>query len=119
MQLLEVVERLAELGKDLTCAEFRVLHLLITCAYRAESQTAKISSRELARVTGLARSNVQTALDSLTERNLIANDQGSSTRAAAYRLAFLDVVVLNKSLVRGPNWPYTEISAKFPLCKTK
>jgi hypothetical protein len=102
MQLIDALERVAELARDLSCAEHRVLHYLLLRAYREDSHTAKVSSRELAHATGLARSNVKSALHSLVERNVIATDNGSASHAASYRLAFLEVVVLFQPLVRGP-----------------
>ena len=101
MQLIDALERVAELAKTLSCAEHRVLHQLLLRAYRENRHTAKGSTRELAHATGLARSNVKSALHSLVERNVIATDQGSSVRAAEYRLAFLDLIVLSVSVVPG------------------
>lgn len=103
MQLIDAVERVAELARSLSCAEYRVLHLLLLRAYRGDCHTATMSTRELAHATGLARSNVITALHGLCERNVIATDQGSASRSAAYRLVFLEVLVLSPSLVPGPD----------------
>lgn len=102
MQLIDALERVAELAKTLSCAEHRVLHQLLLRAYREERHTAKVSSRELAHATGLARSNVITALHGLCQRNVICSDQGSTTRSSTYRLCFLEVVVLSSPLVPGP-----------------
>src|SRR4051794_1396955 len=102
MQPIDALERVAGLAKSLTCAEFRVLFELTLRACREDRHTAKASTRELAHATGLARSNVITALHGLCQRNVIATDQGSTTRAATYRLSFLEVVVLSVPLVPGP-----------------
>src|SRR3982751_3222287 len=103
MQPIDALERVAGLAKSLSCAEFRVLFELLLRACREDRHTAKASTRELVHATGLARSNVQSALHSLVERNAIATDNGSASRAAAYRLVFLEYVVLSAPLVPGPN----------------
>jgi hypothetical protein len=103
MQPIDALERVAGLAKSLSCAEFRVLFELLLRACREDRHTAKASTRELVHATGLARSNVQSALHSLVERNVITTDNGSASRAAAYRLVFLEYVVLSAPLVPGPN----------------
>ena len=102
MPPIDAFERVAGLARSLSCAEFRVLFELTLRACREDRHTAKASTRELAHATGLARSNVITALHGLCQRNVICTDQGSTTRSATYHLSFLEVAVLNAPLVPGP-----------------
>lgn len=46
--------------------------------------SCRVSSRELAKATNVARSNIVAALDTLQTRNIIATRERTATRAAAY-----------------------------------
>ena len=87
----DALTRIAALAPTLKEAELRCLLQLTTIQQEGK---ARISSRDLARATNLARPNVQLAIDSLTERSLIASDGGTATRASTYQLLFLDTAVL-------------------------
>jgi DNA-binding IclR family transcriptional regulator len=96
-----VIKHIAAVAKGLNKAE---LHVLIELASRAESadgHDASASSRDLAEQTGLARSSVQLALDSLHRKGLIHSDAGSATRSALHRLLFLDAM---ENASGGPNF---------------
>lgn len=87
-----VLKHIASAAKGLSKAE---LHVLIELAARAEEageNDAVASSRELAEATGLARSSVQIAVDSLNSKGLIRSDAGTATRSAMHRLLFLEAV---------------------------
>jgi len=86
------LERIAAIASTLKEAELRTL-LELTHRAAGDKQATR-SSRQLAEATGLSRKNVQLALDSLAERGLIQSDGGSATRAAAYKLSYLEVEVL-------------------------
>jgi hypothetical protein len=80
------------LANGLTKAE---LHILIELAARAQTAASRetiASSRELAQKTGLARASVQTAIDSLNEKQLIRSDASSATEPAVHRLVCLEPV---------------------------
>jgi hypothetical protein len=87
-----VLKQIAIVAKGLNKPE---LHVLIELASRAEAaggMDASASSRELAEATGLARSSVQLAIDSLNKKHAIHSDAGAPTRPASHRLIFLDAV---------------------------
>src|SRR5689334_18217030 len=87
-----VLKQIADIAKGLNKAE---LHVLIELAARAEAtgeHDAIASSRELAEQTGLARSSVQIAIDSLHKKGLVHSDLGAATRPAMHRLLWLDAV---------------------------
>jgi hypothetical protein len=94
-----VLKRIASIAKGLTKAE---MHVLVELASRLDSEdglTALASSRDLAEQTGLARASVQTAIDSLNRKGLVHSDSGTTTRPAAHRLTFLELV---ESASSGP-----------------
>ena len=87
-----VLKQIAGVAKGLSKAE---LHVLIELTSRAESAGGHdviASSRDLAERTGLARSSVQIAVDSLHKKGLVHSDAGTATRSAMHRLIFLDAV---------------------------
>jgi DNA-binding transcriptional MocR family regulator len=101
-----VLKHIATVAKGLSKAE---LHVLIELASRAEEagqKDAVASSRELAEETGLARSSVQSAIDSLNSKGVIRSDAGTATRSAMHRLLFLDAVEIRLSGPKTePEWP--------------
>jgi hypothetical protein len=87
-----VLQRIAALANGLTKAE---LHVLIELAARAQTPSeleATASSRQLAQKTGLARASVQTAIDSLNQKQLIRSSSGSVTQPGVHRLLCLEAV---------------------------
>lgn len=82
-----VLKHIAAIAKGLSKAE---LHVLIELAARAGGHDVVASSRELAEETGLARSSVQLALDSLQKKGIILSDSGTASKPAMHRLLFLD-----------------------------
>lgn len=94
-------ERLGALSPTLTEAEFKALFELTR--RRDENNQVRISSRQLAEATGISRSNIQRAIDTLSERGLISTDGGTATRAAGHKLAFLETAVLpGRGPIAGP-----------------
>ncbi len=96
-----VLKQIAAIAKGLSKAE---LHVLIELAARAESargQDVIASSRELAENTGLARSSIQLAVDSLNQKGLIHSDAGTPSRSASHVLLFLTAVENNSD---SPNF---------------
>ena len=86
------LQRIAALASTLKEAELRTL---IELTRRANShQQCRLSSRQIAESAGISRKNAQRAIDSLTDRGLITSDGGSATRAATYKMLFLEVEVL-------------------------
>ena len=85
---------LAAIAPGLSEAELKVaIHL---AAIRdPATDTAKASSRDLAQATRLSRPSVQSALDTLTRRCLIATRTGSGALASRYRLNFLQTTPLS------------------------
>jgi hypothetical protein len=95
------LKQIAAFAKGLNKAE---LHVLIELASRAESSRGRdaiASSRELAETTGLARSSIQLAIDSLNQKELIHSDAGTPSRSASHVLLFLTAVENNSG---SPNF---------------
>jgi hypothetical protein len=85
-----VLQRIAALANGLSKAE---LHILIELAARAQTAASRetiASSRELAQKTALARASVQTAIDSLNEKQLIRSNASSATQPAVHHLLCLE-----------------------------
>ena len=92
-----VLKHIAAIAKGLSKAE---LHVLIELASRAEEageNDAVASSRELAEQTGLNRSSVRIAVDSLNSKGVILSNTGTATGPAMHRLLFLDAVEIRSS----------------------
>ena len=89
------LQQIAALLPQLSHAELRVLLVL--------TATPKRSPRDIATAAGLARSNAQSAMHSLTQKGIISSDGGTATRAARVELAFLAVEILPNSSPR--TWP--------------
>lgn len=87
-----VLKHIAAVAKGLSKAELHVLIELTSRAEQAGGHDANASSRELAEATGLARSSVQLAVDSLHKKGIILSDSGTASKAAMHRLLFLDAV---------------------------
>jgi hypothetical protein len=89
-----ILFELARLAPGLSEAELRLLLQLATMVGAGEDAAAgdqwiSCSSRRLAELAGLARSNVVTALSRLRRRGVLAVREGTASDPAAYRLAFL------------------------------
>ena len=101
-----VLKHIAAIAKGLSKAELHVLIELTSRAEQAGGHDANASSRELAEATGLARSSVQLALDSLHKKGIILSDSGTASKAAMHRLLFLDAVEIQSGgSTFGPGRP--------------
>ncbi len=88
----DALSRIAALAPSLKEAELRCLIELTRRA--GNEKQVRCSSRELARAMQVSRPNVQAAIDSLTNRELITTDGGSATKASSYKLTYLETAVL-------------------------
>ncbi len=100
------LQSIAAIAHQLKEGELRVLMAL---AAEAESNhrktsfyTARLSSRELAKRTRMARPAIQKSIDSLTEKRLITTRQGTATQASGYIVHALDTVLIGGSLGMPP-----------------
>lgn len=96
-------QRIAELAPTLKEAELRILLELTAAAEQSSQHTVKISSRDLAKSTKLARSAIVRAIDRLTSRGLITTTNGSTTTASGFLVNILNTVKLGGPL-KGPGW---------------
>jgi hypothetical protein len=87
-----VLQRIAALANRLTKAELHILIELAARAHTAATLETTASSRQLALKTGLARASVQTAIDSLNNKQLIRSGSGCATQPAVHRLLCLEPV---------------------------
>jgi hypothetical protein len=101
-QLGRAFEVLAQLAPTLKEAELRVLIALARLFATSEHQSGRISSRKLAEAAKLARPNVQKAIDSLADRNIIATREGTATSPAGYALTFLRTTQIGGSFTMPP-----------------
>lgn len=93
---------MAQLARGLKEAELRVLLALDALDPGPPVHGVRISSRKLAELAGIARSNVVKALDSLDTRAIITIRQGTATKAAGILLNYAKTVPIERGPVVGP-----------------
>jgi hypothetical protein len=98
--LNDALARFLALLPTLKEAELRVLGHLLRIS--DAGNRAEASSRAIAEAAGLARSNVQASVDSLTRRGLVTCDQGGSRRPSSFRLLFLETAAFASGPIAGP-----------------
>jgi DNA-binding MarR family transcriptional regulator len=112
-QRAALLDRLAEIAPKLKEAELRLaIHMAHTCNVH---YSLNASSRQLATATGLARSKVITAIDSLGQRGFITTREGTATRPGAYTLSFAAVVPFTGPLTGPPPQPNLSPKGTTPL----
>jgi hypothetical protein len=97
------IRQIASLAPSLKEAELRVLTHLTAAACAAQSLSVRASSRAIADATKCGRRNVQYALDALITRGLIAEREGTRTKASAYMLRFLEVAQIGGVTATPPH----------------
>lgn len=95
------VEELARIASTLTEAELRIC-LQLQAMASAPHFSVRVSSRRLAVLTGLARSNVVVAIDNLSAKKLLCIREGTATTASAYGLNWCLVRSIQGGPVAGP-----------------
>jgi hypothetical protein len=98
----DALQRIASLANSLSQAELRVLLELAVRAEASGAMETTASSRDLAQTTGLARTSVQRAIDSLNARRLLQSDAGSPTQPAVHRLVCLHSEINGSGLAVKP-----------------
>jgi hypothetical protein len=99
------LQHLTDLAPTLKEAELRILLQLTAIAQATPdnpNHTIRISSRELAKLTKLARPALQRALDSLAHRGIITTRQGTATKASSHQLNYLATVKMGGSFGEPP-----------------
>jgi hypothetical protein len=100
--LAHALRLIAELAPTLRERNLRVLIALTHHFGHTPDLKGQASSRQLAVIAGLSRSNVQTAIDELADQRLITATAGTATAAATYTLEFMRTAVMSGTIPGPP-----------------
>ncbi len=100
------LQTVADLAPTLSESELRLILELTRRGLTAPDFTFRASSRDLAKSAKCSRPHMLTALDSLSERGLILCRRGTTTKASAFRLTFMDTLQMGGATVAPPLVPH-------------